>query len=310
MSNKVYDIITERIISQLEAGVIPWRKPWGIAGNGEMPKNGITGRHYSGINLLILNWGEEYFTFKQIQEKKWTIKKGSKASIVIFFSMLEKPNKNNSEEIDQIPLMRYYNVFAGSDIEGYKEGEKYEHNTIEEAEEIVRKYQEVPIHHHNNNRAFYSPTEDYINVPDLSCFPIAEEYYSTLFHEMTHSTGHLSRLKRFTGIAANASFGSKAYSFEELIAELGASFLCGVCGIEQKTLDNSASYIASWLKVLKEDNKFIVRAAAKAQKAVDYIQEGSTVHKNKIQNANKPKDTKPRSKKTPHFNKSGEWIGN
>jgi antirestriction protein ArdC len=307
MSNKVYDIITQRIIDQLEAGVIPWRKPWGVSGNGEMPKNGITGRHYSGINLLMLNWGEEYFTFKQVQEKHWTIKKGSKASIVIFFSMLEKPNKKNSEEVDQIPLMRYYNVFAGSDIEGYKEGEKYEHDTIEEAEDIARRYAEVPIHHHNNNRAFYSPMEDYINVPDISCFPIKEEYYSTLFHEMTHSTGHTSRLNRFVGVAANASFGSKAYSFEELIAELGASFLCGSCGIEQKTLDNSASYISSWLKVLKEDNKTIVRAAAKAQRAVDYIKEGQ--HEKKVKSCNMPKDQKPVSKSRPHFNKAGEWIG-
>lgn len=309
MTNKVYDIITQRIIDQLEAGVIPWRKPWGTSGNGEMPKNGMTGRHYSGINLLMLNWGEEYFTFKQIQEKHWNVKKGSKASIVVFFQMLEKPNKKNEEELDRIPMMRYYNVFAGSDIEGYKEGEKYEHDTIEEAEEYVRRYSEVPIHHHNNNRAFYSPMEDYINVPDISCFPIAEEYYSTLFHEMTHSTGHTSRLNRFTGVSANASFGSKAYSFEELIAELGASFLCGFCGIEQKTLENSASYINGWLKVLKEDNKAIVRAAAKAQKAVDYIKEGQ--HEKKIVKTNSNiTDRKPVSKDRPHFNKSGEWIGN
>lgn len=305
MTSKVYDIITQKIIDQLESGVIPWRKPWGTTGSGELPKNGESGRYYSGINLLMLEWGESYYTFKQIQDNGWHLNKGSKASMVVFFTILEKESKTKQDEKDRIPIMRYYNVFKSSDIEDCPKNVKYVHDTIKEAEEIITNFTEVPIYHHNNNRAFYSPTEDYVNVPDISRFEITEEYYSTLFHELTHSTGHTSRLKRFVGSAANASFGSKAYSFEELIAELGAAFLCGKCGIEQKTLDNSASYIDGWIKVLKEDSTIIVKAAAKAQKAADYIQEGT--HKI-ISTANNPKDTKPVAKNRPHFNKAGEFI--
>jgi antirestriction protein ArdC len=313
MNSKVYDIVTGKIIEQLENGVIPWKKPWGLTGSGELPKNGITGRHYSGINLLMLEWGESYYTWTQIQEQnksckdpkdRWHLKKGSKASIIVFFTVMEKEGKN--EDPDRIPVIRYYNVFKSSDIEGCPQPEKRKHNTIEEAEAILRNFTEVPIYHHNDNRAFYSPMEDYINVPEMSRFEVPEEYYCTLFHEMAHSTGHVSRLKRFVGPALNASFGSKLYSFEELIAELGASFLCGVCGIEQKTLENSAAYIDSWIKVLKEDNKIIVKAAAKAQKAADYIQEGNH---DKVPSANRPKDTKPVSKRRPHFNKEGLYIG-
>lgn len=282
MAKSVYEIVTDKIIDQLEKGVIPWRKPWGTTGTGGLPKNGITGRKYSGINLLMLEWGETYYTWNEIQEhnheaakKKeplWKIKKGSKASIVVFFTLVENKKSKNPEKPEQIPIYRYYNVFASNDIEGIDHNVKtYEHDPITEAEEIAFNFKEVPVHHHNNNRAFYSPMEDYINVPSYDRFEHPEEYYSTLFHEMTHSTGHESRLKRFVGSAKNASKGSKAYSFEELIAELGAAFLCGHCGIVNKTIDNSAAYIDSWLKVLKEDKTAIIRAAGKASKAADYI---------------------------------------
>jgi len=272
MAQKVHEIITDKIIKQLEAGTIPWRKPWGTCGNGGLPRNGVTQRPYSGVNLLMLEWGESYYTWNQIQDKKWKVKKGSKASMVVFFTLVDKKGKQETEKEDKIPIMRYYNVFASSDIEGAPTTQKeYVHDPIKEAEEIVSNYKEVPIHHHNNNRAFYSPSEDYINVPEYNKFAIPEEYYNTLFHEMSHSTGHSTRLKRFVGAAATASFGSKLYSLEELVAELGAAFLCGHCGIEQTTLENSTAYIANWLKVLKDDKTIIVKAAAKASKSTDYI---------------------------------------
>jgi antirestriction protein ArdC len=274
MSQKIYEIINDKMIKLLEENIIPWRKPWGTTGNGGFPVNGVSGKPYHGINLLMLEWGESYYSFKQIQEKKWHLKKGSKASMVVFFTLIDKKSSkqaDNNDKGEKIPIMKYYNVFKSSDIEGCPQPEKFEHNTIAEAEAIVNSYTEVKIEHINNNKAYYSITEDFINTPSISSFPILEEYYSTLFHEMTHSTGHKSRLNRFTGDAETASFGSKLYSQEELVAELGAAFLCGICGIEQMTLENSAAYIQNWLKVLKNDKTMIAKSAAKAQKATDYI---------------------------------------
>lgn len=267
MSNKVYEIVTGKIIEKLEAGEIPWRKPW----TGGLPVNYVSRRPYSGINLMLLPGGGEYLTWNQIQKLGGHVKKGSKTLMVVFFKMLE----DKEDEEKKIPYLRYYRVFKLEDVEGIPSKlEKIEHNPIEACEKVAGEFAEVPVKHDNSSRAYYTPSGDFVNVPGLSCFPIREEYYSTLFHELIHSTGHPARLNRFeAGPGAEAAkFGSESYSFEELVAEMGAGMLCGVCGIEGRTLDNSTAYVQGWLKALQNDKKMIVKAASKAQKAADYIQ--------------------------------------
>ncbi len=266
MSNKVYEIVTGQIIEKLKAGEIPWRKPWA----GGLPINYVSRKPYTGINLMLLPGGGEFLTWNQVQKLGGHVKKGSKSLIVVFFKMLE-----NEDGEKRIPYLRYYRVFKLEDVEGIPSKlEIIEHDPIEACEKVAGEFTEVPVKHDNSSRAYYTPSGDFVNVPGLDCFPIREEYYSTLFHELVHSTGHPARLNRFeAGPGATAEkFGSEKYSFEELVAELGAGMLCGVCGIESRTLDNSTAYVQGWLKTLQNDKTMIVKAASKAQKAADYIQ--------------------------------------
>lgn len=270
MSKKtVYDIVTERIQEKLKAGVVPWRQPWtnkgAVSWNNQRP--------YRGINVMLLNPGE-YATFKQIQESGGKVKKGAKSSLVVFWKWITKENKETGEKTE-FPYLRYYNVFEiNTQTEGLKSKRKektFEHDPIEEAEKIIQNYKNKPEIKFNGGKAYYKPSEDYISVPPLEDYSSKHEYYSTLFHESIHSTGHKKRLNR-KGITESAGFGSEVYSKEELVAEIGAAMLCGVVGIDNHTIDNSASYINSWMRKLKEDSKLIVHAAAAAQKAADYIQ--------------------------------------
>ncbi|MED3563969.1 ArdC family protein [Bacillus xiapuensis] len=266
----VYEIVTERILEQLEKGVIPWRKPWTNAN----AVNWVTQKPYRGINTMLLEPGE-YATFKQIKDAGGKVKKGEKSQIIVFWTWLEKEDKNTNE-IEKIPYLKYYRVFEiNTQVEGLnskRDTEEYKHNPIEEAEKIFKGYINSPSYSYNPGQAYYLPGRDHINVPPLKDFKIADEFYSTLFHEMVHSTGHNSRLKR-SGIIEKASFGDEVYSKEELVAEMGAQMLCTVSGIDNSTIENSASYIQSWLRALKEEGntKLVVQAAAQAQKASDYI---------------------------------------
>ena len=283
MANKVYDYVTERIIEQLETGTIPWSKPW----QGGDPINYVSRKPYRGVNRFLLPKGGEYMTFNQAKKLGGKVKKGSKSNMIVFWKLVpykkskkatevkgedKKEDKKDKKEksVMTYPILRYYNVFHIDDIEGIETKlEKIENDPIESAEEIVKSYDEVKIVNERGN-AFYSPNKDFINVPDINKFPQVEEYYSTLFHEMIHSTGHKTRLNRFKPNESTI-FGSKTYSKEELVAELGASMLCGVAGIEDEIIDNSASYIDGWLKKLKNDNTLIISASSKAQKACDYV---------------------------------------
>lgn len=266
----VYELVTEKILEQLEKGVIPWRKPWTNAN----AVNWVTQKPYRGINTMLLEPGE-YATFKQISDAGGKVKKGEKSHIVVFWTWLEKEDQDTNE-IKKIPFLRYYRVFEiNTQVEGLKskrDVQQYEHNPIEEAEKIFKGYINCPTYSYNPGSAYYLPEKDHINVPPLKDYKIADEFYSTLFHEMIHSTGHKSRLSR-SGITSKASFGDEIYSKEELIAEMGAQMLCGVARIDNSTIENSESYIQSWLRVLREEGnkKLIVQAAAQAQKAADYI---------------------------------------
>lgn len=269
MSETIYKMVTDRITEQLEKGVVPWRRPWK---NGT-PVNWVTQRPYRGINSLLLEPGE-YGTLKQISEAGGKVRKGEKGQIVVFWKWIERENEETGEK-EQIPFLRYYKVFniikQAEGLESKQETETFEHDPIESAQQIVEGYVDAPGIHYKSGRAVYYPGLDCISVPPLKDYREAEEYYSVLFHEMVHSTGHKSRLARKGITQSGVSFGDEVYSKEELVAEIGAAMLCGVAGIENVTIENSASYIQSWLRVLKEDSKLIVYAAAQAQKAVDYI---------------------------------------
>lgn len=273
MSQKIYDMITNQIIEKLDEGTIPWRKPW----NGGVAMNWKTQKPYRGINTLLLDSGE-YITFKQAKEAGGGIVKGAKSHLVVFWKMkktTEKDEEAGEKKEKTIPILRYYRVFkVGEQTEGIEpkqEHERFEHNPIEEAEAIKNNYPNRPNFSYRGGGAWYKPAQDLVNVPPKEDFPNLHEYYSTLFHEMTHSTGHESRLAR-KGIQAKTGFGSQVYSKEELVAELGASMLCGVTGIENSTIDNSAAYIDNWRQKLSNDHTLIVKASQQAQKACDHIQ--------------------------------------
>ena len=270
----VYEIITDRIIEKLEKGTAPWCKPWT---GGEMPRNLVTGKVYRGINLFLLNMANYtspyWLTFNQCREKGGHVKAGAKATPIVFWNM-SKIKDDETDEEKKIPLLRYYNVFNAEQCEGLNipqlEQEAREFAPIEVCMMTIAAMPKAPRIQHEQPKAYYVPSMDYVNMPKPESFKSAEDYYSVLFHELTHSTGHASRLNR-KGINVNNGFGSSDYGKEELIAEMGAAFLCGCTGIENRTLDNSASYVAGWLKAIKEDKKIVTTAAAAAQKAADFI---------------------------------------
>ena len=266
MKKSVYEIVTERILELLAAGVVPWRRPWVVSG----AVNWISQRPYRGINTLLLPPGE-YATYKQITEAGGSVK-GAKSQIVVFWRWLEKEDADTGEA-EKIPMLRYYRVFDIKDCKGIKSKRKeirFDHDPIAEAEAIVDGYADAPPIGFASGRAYYMPSPDRVSVPPIQDYPKAEEYYSTLFHELIHSSGHQSRLNR-PGIEEYAAFGDENYSKEELIAEIGAAMLCATCGIDNSTIENSAAYIQSWHRKLKNDPTLIVKAAGQAQKATDYI---------------------------------------
>lgn len=267
-TNSVYKIVTDQIIKQLENGVVPWHKPW----NAFNAVNWRTQKPYRGINAFLLEEGE-YATFKQIKEAGGKVKKGEKSHIVVFWRWLEKEDKE-TKEIERIPLLRYYRVFEINTqcegMESRRNVETFDHEPITECENIVHGFEGKPKILHEGSQACYIPALDQIKMPKQKYFEKIEEYYSVLFHEMIHATGHRSRLDR-DEVRQVASFGSESYSKEELIAEMGAAMLCGIAGIEQKIIENSAAYIQSWLRVLKDDVKFVIQAASSAQRGADHI---------------------------------------
>ena len=270
---KIYKMVTDRIIEQLENGVIPWRQPWKET---EGPKNIVSKKAYRGMNYFLLAHmaDEWYLTFNQAKQLGGRIKKGASALPVIFWKMLQVEDAK-SGEIKTVPFLRYYNVFALSDTEGIECPKKEdiglrEFSPIYEAQRIIGDMPNQPTIQHGGNRAVYRPSSDTVTLPVPESFSSAEEYYCTAFHELVHSTGHKSRLHR-DELVTDARFGSHAYSKEELTAEMGAAFLSGHAGFAHVTLDNSAAYIRGWLNRLRNDHKLLIQAAGKAQKAADYI---------------------------------------
>ena len=273
----IYQEVTNQIISDLEKGTPIWEQPWkkGFLG---FPVNVFSKSFYSGINTLILwlrqsNTGFEtsqWLSFLQVKKLGGSIKKGEKATSIIFYKKLVIVDEESEEE-KTIPLLKTHAVFNLSQTEGLEHlikksssKEKPPFKDVEKAEKLIKESKAniafAPI-----DRACYLPVEDKILMPKKSQFKTQEGFYSTAFHELSHWTGHKSRLNR----PMKNKEGSPAYAFEELIAEISASFICCHLGFEYST--QHSAYIKSWLEVLKEDKKAIFRASSQAQKATEFI---------------------------------------
>jgi len=287
----VYEQVTQRIIGLLEKGTIPWQKPWKIKTG--MPCNLVSKRPYRGINVVLL-WAMDFespywITYNQAHELGGYIRKGEKSTPVVFWRQV-KPDKqskepsvnvsDDSEPVQTTPLpqkraqiiARLYNVFNLSQVEGLKNSPSTpnQFGTLTEPAEVYENMPDRPIIKHGMRSAYYSPAEDVIGMPSLTNFSDEVAYFTTLYHELVHSSGAKHRLNRST-LTANEGFGSDPYSKEELIAEMGAAFLCAHTGITEHTVNNSAAYIQNWLEKLKQDKNIIVSAASQAQLATDYI---------------------------------------
>ena len=278
ITKDIFTIVTNLIIQKLEAGVIPWKQPWKNAGP---PINLVTRRPYRGINNLLLNslgYAENKFlTFKQVQDLGGRVKKGEKANLVVLWVWVDETKRMQTVEAvaRKHPLLRYYHVFNISQCMGIPAQnsslfEPKHNDPIAHCEEIIEAMPKKPKILHNENSAYYHIAADYINMPKIEMFESSQSYYTTLFHELIHSTGYEDRLNRQC-LTEMAPFGSESYSIEELIAEIGTCYITSYAGIGVNELANNVAYIQGWLKRLKEDKKFIVYASAQAQKAVDYI---------------------------------------
>ena len=273
----VYSIVTNKIIELLEAGTIPWRRPWTDAG---LPMNLITKRHYRGINIHLLNsLGYEqnlFLTWKQLKTIGGSVRKGETGIIVVFNKIIEQQIEAEGEtKLQKKSLLRYYKVFNISqctDIPSAfipQEGPRVI-EPIVACEMILENMVDCPPIRYEAHEAYYVPSLDYINMPKMDSFISSLEFYTTLFHEVIHATGHQKRVGR-KEVYQNPKFGTEMYSMEELVAEMGSCYLKSHVGIPIEELDNSAAYVANWLQVLKGDKRFIVIASSKAQRAVEYV---------------------------------------
>lgn len=279
MSINVYELVTNRIIEQLENNIVPWEKPWSGTMDGAF--NRVSKKPYSILNQMLLKYDGEYASFKQWKDLGGHIRKGEKSEMVVFWKMypIKEKQDDGTEIIKTIPLLKYINVFHISQVDGVeplKQKVTHDIEPIDKAEKILNDYwnrEHITVEHIKGDKAFYSPMFDMIQLPLFEQFKDANEYYSTAFHESVHSTMKTSRCNRQEDRKGKVvSFGSEEYSKEELVAEVGSAQLMNIVGIETtKSFRNSTAYIQSWLKVLRNDNKFIVSASSKAEKAVNYI---------------------------------------
>ena len=268
----IYQTITDRMINEMEQGIIPWKKPWIASG---LAISHASGREYSLLNQLLLGKPGEYATFAQIKAEGGYIRKGERGHLIVFWRWIESTDEETGE-IKQIPFLRHYTVFSTDQCVGISP--KHTHqleqtaNPDETAESIITNYikrEGIQMVHEQGNNAYYSPAADKIVLPLMEQFAEASEYYGAWFHEAAHSTGHPKRLAR---IDTTAHFGSEAYGMEELVAEISASALVHHCGLETPdSFRNSTAYAQNWLQVLKNNKHFIVSAASKAERAVAFI---------------------------------------
>jgi len=278
----LYQRVTDQVIDMLDKGVVPWRSPILGRTGARHPKNLHTGKPYRGVNVFLLAftaWAKGYesaywLTYKQAKDRGGHARKDEKSSMVVFWKQLEVKDKK-TDEPKMVPLLRYYNVFNVTQCEGIPIPDPANFtptpfNPIEAAEAIVKGYKDPPTIEHGGSQAFYVPATDTIRIPEPTRFNKNEEYYGTLYHELSHSSGHSKRLNRKLDSELRP-FGSPDYSREEMIAEMSAAFLCAHAGIYPAVIDNTVSYISGWLGRLKQDKKLILQAASQAQRAADWI---------------------------------------
>lgn len=281
----VYDRITNRIIESLEAGALPWRKPWRGNGNCRFTRPlRACGTPYNGINVIVLWWESEekgynspyWFTFNQARELGAMVRKGEKSTRVVYASTFSKEVESESGEKSEakIPFLKEYCVFNAQQIDGLPEkylvktepAEPINTDSRDDAADAFIRNTGADIRH-GGNSAYYTSGADFIKLPDYEQFETCADYVSTAAHELTHWTGAKSRLDREFG----KRFGDAAYAFEELIAELGAAYICADLGMPQSNHCNHVSYLAHWLEVLKNDKRAIFTAASQASRAAEYL---------------------------------------
>jgi antirestriction protein ArdC len=277
-----YKTVTDQIIAMLDAGVVPWRSPILGSGPAGHPRNVVTGRRYRGINVFLLAFtayakGYEsagWLTFNQARAAGGTVKKGEKSSMVVFWKQFQTTDRKTGDPTT-VPMLRYFNLFSVDQCDGITDPEVVpiepaELRPIERATAIVEAFEGKPAIEVGGTRAFYRPATDTVTMPGSARFATSESYFSVLYHELAHATGHPSRLNR-ENIAAPQPFGSADYGREELVAEMAAAFLCSAAGIVPATIDNHAAYIGGWLKQIRSDKRLVIAAAGAAQRAADWI---------------------------------------
>lgn len=287
----IFQKVTDRILEQLRAGIIPWRRPWHGLKNADASTMAVsyeTGTAYSFLNQILLGEPGEYLTFNCIQKHGGHIRKGERSRMIVFADRLVKDDPDRTDENGNpkkvvIPYLKYYNVWHLSQVEGIESRIKdtveprpeSKVRPVDAAEAIIEGYLSQPSHPQlvvkTSDKAFYRPSTDTVVVPQMAQYDDAAEYYSTLFHELGHSTGHKDRLAR-KGVTDFEFFGSAEYSKEELVAEMCAAMLVSHAGLDaEKAFKNSVGYIQGWYKLFMADNRVFVWAAAKAEAAARHI---------------------------------------
>ena len=281
----VYGIVTEKIISMLENQIVPWRMPWTSAG---LPRNLVSKKPYRGVNVFLLSASKYvspfWLTYRQANELGGHVRKGEESTLIVYWKVDEAKQRTGDLAAEEPEgktrrrfLLRYYRVFnveqselPQAAIDKLPKIETYQHDPIEAAEKIIAGMPNPPEIQYAGSKAFYSSITDRITLPPRELFVSAEEFYATALHETVHSTGSQKRLARGSILEA-APFGSATYSREEMVAELGAAYLCAEAGISNAVVENQAAYVAGWLKKLRDDRKLLIHAAAQAQRAADFI---------------------------------------
>lgn len=270
----IHQLVTDQLIAKLESGTKDWKKSWATVAGG-LPLR-VTGQHYKGINLLILmlagRAAQTWMTYRQAVELGGQVRGGETGTKVVFFKTLVVEDRDDPEKEKEVPMLRTFTVFNVEQIDGLPErfypkpGEaQHAEPRLEDADAYI-KATGARIDH-GGDRAYYQPGTDSIRLPEFDQFETAVAYYGTAMHELVHWTGADHRLER----NLKTPFGTKDYAREELVAEIGAAFVCAGMNIESEVRDDHAAYLAAWLKILKEDKKAIFKAAAAAQKAVDFL---------------------------------------
>jgi antirestriction protein ArdC len=255
---------------------VPWQQPWdSVTG---LPRNLFSQRAYRGINVWLLTtmgYASPFWaTFHQVKVAGGSVRKGEHGVPVVFWKVYDHEDSETGAAEKRF-VLRQYTVFDAAQLDGVAVPEitvlAHRFTPIERCAHLVDAMPQRPTILHGHQRACYTPATDTLHLPHPACFHSPEAYYATVFHELVHAVGHPSRLNRPT-LTDPCRFGDPTYAKEELSAEMGASYLCGVCGIANATLENSAAYLQSWMQVLRQDPTMLVQAAAQAQKAADYIQ--------------------------------------